>query len=50
MLLTWVAVLHVPRAIAMNDRNEWTAVIEALAFAGIALSLVARRKRDAQRR
>jgi uncharacterized membrane protein len=42
MLLGWLFVLHLPRAIAIGDRNELTAAIEALAFAGIALSLVAR--------
>ena len=46
MILTWLVVLHIPRALAMNDRNEWTAVIEALAFAGIALSMVLRRRRE----
>ena len=49
MVFTWVWVLHVPRAIAAtpaNQRNEWTAVFEALAFAGIAL-LLARHRSDA---
>ena len=39
MLLLWVVLLHVPRAVAAADpqrRNEWTAVFEALAMAGIA--------------
>lgn len=42
MLLTWLFVLHVPRALmapVANRRNEWTAVFEALAFSGIALLL-----------
>jgi uncharacterized membrane protein YphA (DoxX/SURF4 family) len=42
MLLTWVVILHVPRALAAGDaqlRNEWTAVFEALAFSGIAYVL-----------
>jgi uncharacterized membrane protein len=42
MVLTWFFVLHVPRALAMNNRNEWTAVIEAFAVSGIALALVQR--------
>jgi uncharacterized membrane protein len=45
MLFTWVWVLHVPRAFAAapaNQRNEWTAVFEALAFAGIAVMLAER--------
>ena len=39
MLLLWVVLLHVPRAVAAavpQRRNEWTAVCEALAMAGIA--------------
>ncbi|HKH93381.1 MAG TPA: hypothetical protein VKA54_16370 [Gemmatimonadaceae bacterium] len=42
MVLTWLFVLHIPRGLAMNNQNEWTAVIEALAVSGIALSLVQR--------
>ena len=45
MLLTWVCMLHIPRALAAapaNQRNEWTAVFEALGFAGIALALAQR--------
>jgi uncharacterized membrane protein len=42
MVLTWVVVLHIPRAVTMNNPNEWTAAIEALAVSGIALSLVQR--------
>jgi uncharacterized membrane protein len=42
MVLTWFVVLHVPRALAMHNQNEWTAVIEALAVSGIALALVQR--------
>jgi hypothetical protein len=48
MVFTWVLVLHIPRAISMNDRNEWTAVLEALAFSGIAFALVARAERSAE--
>jgi len=39
MFLLWVVLLHVPRAVAAAEaqrRNEWTAVCEALAMAGIA--------------
>lgn len=42
MVLTWLFVLHIPRGIAINNQNEWTAVIEALGVSGIALSLVQR--------
>jgi cytochrome c oxidase assembly factor CtaG len=42
MIFTWLLVLHIPRGITMNDQNEWTAVLEALAFSGIAFALVAR--------
>ena len=47
MLFTWVCILHIPRALmasTVNQRNEWTAVFEALAFAGIAV-VAARRSR-----
>jgi hypothetical protein len=43
MIFTWLLVLHIPRGIGMNNRNEWTAVLEALAFSGIAFALTARR-------
>jgi uncharacterized membrane protein len=42
MLFAWVCILHVPRALAAApaaQRNEWTAVFEALAFGAIALVL-----------
>jgi uncharacterized membrane protein YphA (DoxX/SURF4 family) len=42
MVLTWFFVLHIPRGLAMNNQNEWTAVIEALGVSGIALALVQR--------
>ena len=45
MLFAWVWILHVPRALMAqpaNQRNEWTAVFEALAFAAIALVLAKR--------
>ena len=45
MLFTWVCILHIPRALLAppaNQRNEWTAVFEALAFSGLALVLAQR--------
>jgi uncharacterized membrane protein len=42
MIFTWLLVLHIPRGITMNNQNEWTAVIEALAMSAIAFSLIAR--------
>ena len=45
MLFTWVCMLHIPRALAAaaaNQRNEWSAVFEALAFSGLALVLARR--------
>lgn len=42
MVLTWLVILHIPRALAMNDQNEWTAVLEALGVSGVALALVQR--------
>jgi hypothetical protein len=42
MIVSWVVLLHVPRAIAAPEdqlRNEWTAVFEALAMSGIAFVL-----------
>jgi uncharacterized membrane protein len=40
MVLTWVLVLHLPRAVSMNNQNEWTALLEALAFGGMAWGMV----------
>ncbi|HEY8549079.1 MAG TPA: hypothetical protein VIL35_03905 [Vicinamibacterales bacterium] len=37
MIFTWVIVLHIPRAFAMRNTNELTAVFEALAMSGIGL-------------
>jgi hypothetical protein len=37
MILVWVLVLHIPRALTVRDANETTAVFEALAFGGLAL-------------
>jgi uncharacterized membrane protein YphA (DoxX/SURF4 family) len=45
MLFTWVCILHIPRALAAGpaaQRNECTAVFEALSFAGLALVLAER--------
>lgn len=42
MIVSWVVLLHVPRAVAAPEdqlRNEWTAVFEALAMSGIAFVL-----------
>ena len=50
MIFLWFVVLHVPRAIAAAPdlkRNEWTAVVEALTFSGIAFVLAGSvRKRE----
>ena len=42
MVFTWLLVLHIPRGFALNNQNEWTAAIEALAVTGIAWALVQR--------
>jgi uncharacterized membrane protein len=42
MIFLWVVMLHVPRALAAmpaQRQNEWTAVFEALAFSGLALTI-----------
>jgi uncharacterized membrane protein len=39
MIMIWVFVLHVPRAIANQNQNEWTAVFEALAISSVLLVL-----------
>jgi hypothetical protein len=52
MLSIWVCILHIPRALAAapaNQRNEWTAVVEALAFAGIAFLLTHSQKEHARK-
>jgi uncharacterized membrane protein len=44
MILLWVPMLHIPRAIAdpyMNVGNEWASVWEATAFSGVAFMLAA---------
>lgn len=42
MILLWVALLHIPRALAVpHDSNETTAVFEALAISGAALLIAA---------
>lgn len=35
MVLAWVFLLHLPRAVVQANQNEWTAVFEALAVSGI---------------
>ena len=48
MIFSWVWILHIPRAVAAQpaaQRNEWTAVFEALAFAAIAWILAADRSK-----
>jgi uncharacterized membrane protein len=45
MILLWVLMLHIPRAIAdpyTNVGNEWASVFEALAFSGMAFMLAGR--------
>jgi uncharacterized membrane protein len=48
MISSWVVLLHIPRALAAATpaarRNEWTAVFEAVAFAGIAFILTHKRR------
>jgi len=39
MIFAWLLLLHLPRAIATPNQNEWTAVFEALAVSGILLML-----------
>jgi len=49
MILLWVPMLHIPRALAdLHNTNETTAVFEALAMSGIAFMIagVAARRRD----
>jgi uncharacterized membrane protein len=49
MIFLWVVLLHVPRALAAvpaQHRNEWTAVFEALAFSGIALTIAGSRAKS----
>jgi uncharacterized membrane protein len=36
MIFLWVVILHIPRAVAMKNSNETTAVFEALAMSGAA--------------
>jgi uncharacterized membrane protein YphA (DoxX/SURF4 family) len=51
MIFLWVILLHIPRALAAVDavqvRNEWTAVFEALAFAGLGFVLARKDVGDA---
>jgi uncharacterized membrane protein YphA (DoxX/SURF4 family) len=42
MILLWVPMLHIPRALAdLHNTNETTAVFEALAMSGIAFMIAA---------
>ena len=41
MIFIWVVILHIPRAVAMRNSNETTAVFEALALSGVAFILAA---------
>lgn len=46
MLMMWVVMLHIPRALAdVHNANETTAVFEALAFGGLAWFLASKRSR-----
>ncbi len=48
MILSWVIILHVPRAFAdLGNQNEMTAVFEAQAFSGL-LFLIASDSREKQ--
>jgi uncharacterized membrane protein len=46
MIFLWVLLVHIPRAVAMRNSNETTAVFEALAFSGVAFLVAAAPKRD----
>lgn len=51
MLLLWLIVLHIPRAIiapATDNGNEWTSVLQALAFSGTAFMYAVSGKRKSQ--
>ena len=39
MIFIWFVMLHLPRAFATHDQNEWTAAAEAFTFSGIAFTL-----------
>lgn len=45
MVFVWVIVLHLPRALNINNQNEWIAVFEALAFSGL-LFLIGERSQE----
>jgi putative oxidoreductase len=48
MVLAWVFLLHVPRAIVNANQNEWTAVFEALAVSGLLFLIYAKESRVPQ--
>jgi uncharacterized membrane protein YphA (DoxX/SURF4 family) len=39
MIFIWVFVIHIPRAIGINNQNEWTALFEATSFASMSFLL-----------
>jgi uncharacterized membrane protein len=41
MIFVWVLIVHIPRAVAIRNSNETTAVFEALAFSGVAFLVAA---------
>jgi len=41
MIFVWVLIVHIPRAVAIRNSNETTAVFEALAFSGVAFIVAA---------
>ncbi len=43
MILLWVVLLHIPRALTMHDAGETAAIFEALAMSGIGFLLADRR-------
>jgi uncharacterized membrane protein len=46
MIFVWVLIVHIPRAVAIRNSNETTAVFEALAFSGVAFLVAAAPKED----
>jgi hypothetical protein len=43
MILLWVVLLHIPRALALHNAGETAGIFEALAMSGIAFILADRR-------
>jgi uncharacterized membrane protein len=46
MIFVWVLIVHIPRAVAIRNSNETTAVFEALAFSGVAFLVAVAPKGD----